>query len=180
MRALALTVLLCIAAGAVFAAGSADKSKKPLGAAAASEKGAPVQIVQSVQDISAEEMISDITDTLNDNEEIIGFIQGLKTDKGPDGKIFFTFNDTKLEKLAKEQLKALYNRVNQERTRLSTERIQEQMETIRQAQQATNISSQAAMRNISVRPPQPPPSAPQTQNVQPPKAPPAPPQLPRR
>ena len=94
------------------------------------------------------------------------YVPGFKKEKDPEGKRYYTYNGVRLEKLDKEKLITLYGRIRQERTRLNAERIGRQLESIRQAQQATNMVNQAA--RIQTPPPQPP------------KAPPTPPQLPRR
>jgi hypothetical protein len=130
--------------------------------------------------MTAGELAGEIAKTLDGNDEAMDYIQGLKREKGPDGGNLYTYNGIGLDKMEKEKLVALLNRIHQERTRLNTERLQKQMESIRQAQQATNAASRAAAGSVrAVRPPvQPPQPAPSVQ--QPPRPPPQPPRLPRR
>jgi hypothetical protein len=128
----------------------------------------------SSKDMTVQELADGITKVLDRSDDVMDYVPGFKQEKDPEGKEYYTYKGTRLEKLEKEKLIAIYNRVRQERTRLNTERINRQLDTIRQAQQATNIANQASrIPTVTTPPPAPPPA-------QPPRTPPLPPPTPRR
>lgn len=86
------------------------------------------------KDMTTEELIADIKDSVEGEEEILNFIPSLKRSKGADGKNVYMFNEVKIEDLKREDLEKLSINVGQVSTRLHTERIQNQLETIRQVQ----------------------------------------------
>jgi hypothetical protein len=119
--------------------------------------------------MTVQELVDGITKILDRSHDVMNYVPGFKQVKDPEGKEYYTYNGTRLEKVDKEKLASLYRRVRQERTRLNTERINRQLDTIQQAQQAANIANQASRIPTITHPP-----------AQPPKAPPTPPQIPRR
>jgi hypothetical protein len=172
-KGLFLLLALCLAASLVFAAlnnppdkGKSVADQKAQTPAATDERPKP----KNPKDMTPQELADGIAKVLDRTEEVMDYIPGLKQEKDPAGNGFYTYNGTKLEKLEKGMLTALYTRVRQERTRLNAERITKQLETIRNVQQATNIANQAS------RVPAVPARPPQTPSAQPPRTPPAPPQ----
>lgn len=179
MKALFIVLGSCIVVALVFAASSKDKAissaNKESEANVAKQntqtpdpKEKPVK-AKLTKDMTAQELVDGITKVLDRSADVMDYVPGFKQEKGPEGKEYYTYNGTKLEKLDKEKLAAIYNRVRQERTRLNTERINRQLETIRQAQQAANVANQASRIPTVTQPP-----------AQPPRIPPAPPPTPRR
>jgi hypothetical protein len=130
---------------------------------------------RGLKEMSTDEIVEHIGMILDRGDEVMDFIPGLKLEKDPSGVEYYTYNGVRLEKLEKDKLIALNNKIQQEKTRLNAERINKQLESIRQAQQASNA---ARIQAIS-RPPQPPPSPPRVQQSQPtpPRAPVVPPSV---
>ena len=128
------------------------------------------------KEFTKEEYIAHIKGNLGRIESLIKSIPGLKKDIDPAGNAIYTYQGKRLEDLDKEQLTKLYVRVSSEATRIRTERLNKQLESMR-------ISEQLAVQNrritpvpgVPVVPPQP-PSTP----AQPPKVPPLPLAPPRR
>ncbi|MFA6141822.1 MAG: hypothetical protein WC738_00810 [Candidatus Omnitrophota bacterium] len=132
-----------------------------------------------------EEMIADVKEILDDEEEILNFVPGLKKSVAEKDKSLYTYEGLKLEDLDKEKLKKMFTRVRQEAARLRANRLNEQIENIRRNQQLTATAGGGAPK-VPVTPPSPPriysaPSVPRvpTPVPQPPR-PPAPPVTPRR
>ena len=134
-------------------AAAAAKERQPAPAAATSRT--------TLKDMTAPELIAEINEMLDDESEIISMIQGLSQGQDPEGNSYYLYQGSRMEALNRDLLEKLATRIAQERTRLRTERINRQLETIRNAQRAADIARQAS------RPPTPP--------AQPPQAPPAPP-----
>ena len=167
IRALFFLIVAYIVASLVFAAGSATSSKET---PEQNKESSPAsQKAKMAKDMTAQELADGITKALNRSNDVMNYIPGFKKEKDPEGKDYYTYKGVALEKMDKEALAALYGRVHQERTRLNTERINRQLATIQQAQQAANIANQAS-RIPKVHVP----------TAQPPKAPPAPPPVPKR
>jgi len=133
-----------------------------------------------------EEMIARMKKTLDHEEGVLSFIPGLKKSTTEKGESFYTYEGLKLEDLDKEKLGKIFTRVNQEATRIRTDRLNRQLENIRRAQQLTAAAAGGPARVPAV-PPQPPriytapsiPPAPPSVS-QPPKTPAPPPAPPRR
>jgi len=122
-----------------------------------------------------EEMIADIKEILDDEEEILNLIPGLKKTTTEKGESFYTYEGLKPEELDKEKLGKIFYRVRQEATRIRTNRLNEQLENIRRNQRLTAPAGGGVSRvpALPTQPPrilQPPPAQPQI-----PKPPPAPP-----
>lgn len=136
-------------------------------------------VTPGLENMTKEELAKDITEELMSEEEIFDYIPQLKTEKDPQGKKIFTFESNgqriKIEDLDKETLGKLYGTINQVSTKINVDRINQQLETIRQAQNLQRVT----------RPPQaisPPPQPPRLQTVPPsvPQAAPSrPPEIPR-
>jgi len=157
--------------------GAAGAKKEAAPPAVPKKAAAPAE--KSYKDMTVDELAARISATIDRFAEVMDYIPGLKAEMDPEGTAYYTLDRTRLDKLGKERLVALYRRVNQERTRISTERITRQLEMIRQANQAVDIARQAGSRALPPAPPPVPPSAP-PQAAQPPRTPPQPPPQPRR
>lgn len=134
--------------------------------------------------LSKEKMIDSIQKRLKVYSQILFLIPELQMKKSQDGaeELYYTSRDgiaLKLSDLDEKTLRELFSRVNNEATRLNTERIQRQ---IQQQEQLTRMLQQIP------QPPQQPPQPPQIYNPppqppQPPRVynpPPPPPEPPRR
>lgn len=119
-----------------------------------------------------QEFIDHLKMMIEHDEELLKFIPELKAQKDPSGKASYTYQGMSLEKLDDKTFRGLYQRAQNELARLRTERLNKQLESIRQAQAAANAAQQASRIPRVVTPP---PQPPQT-----PKQPPAPPPQPPR
>ena len=123
---------------------------------------------EDLADLTERELAAMISEELNDNDEILSFIPGLKAGQDEKGNTLYSYAPKgqiakKLEELDAETLIQLFERVMSESNRLNNERIMRQLEQVRRMQQMPKA------------PPKPPgilrvPSPPQR-----PSAPPAPP-----
>jgi hypothetical protein len=148
------------------------------------DKGAITK--KSREEVTVAELAEYIGDLMEMEEEAINQIPEMKRVSERDGKSYYTYNGAKLADLDMETINKLYNRVQAEITKIRTDRIQRQLDNIRQAQQATQAAQQASRAAETVRlqqqvprvstPPPTPPSQPPT----PPRTPSPPPQPPRR
>ena len=116
----------------------------------------------SLKDMSKSELIAEINEMLEDEDEVRAMIQGLSQGQDPDGNSYYLYQGARIEDLDKELLGKLATRIAQERTRLRTERIKRQLETIRNAQRAADIARQVSrpMTPPAQPPPLPPPQPP--------------------
>ena len=134
------------------------------------------------------EMLADIKESLDNEKEIFDYIPELKKSKNKEGKNIYNYIINKqalsLDALDEATLEKLQGRVHQVEAKIRADNINRQLETIRQAQQA---SAQAPRPPVVVMPPQP-PRPPVTAPIPPrppevvtaPRAPSIPPQPPRR
>ena len=130
-------------------------------AAVAGEKAAQaVEKKKIILDMTKGELIEDIIETLDSEEEVFDYVPEIKKAQDPAGKDLYTYSGARLEELEKDLLEKIWTRVHQTATRIRTERIQDQLETIRQIENLRRATP----------PPQPPP--------QPPRIPPSPPRIP--
>ena len=155
-----------------------DQTKKPVAIPAKEEK----------KQLTKDDLSKHIKEVLDNRDDVLGFIRGIKKETDADGKTFYLYNGVKLEDIDKEQLQKLLNRINGEIGRINNERLTKQLETIRQADQAARVAQQAS-RQVNIPnpppqppvvyvPPQPPPMPPNV--TQPPRTPTPPPAPPRR
>jgi len=109
---------------------------------------------------------------LEHDKDVLNFIPELKARKDSSGNVSYAYQGVSLEKLDDKTFRKLYQKTQNELARIRTERLNKQLESIRQAQAASN-AAQAASRipRVVTPPPQPP---------QVPKQPPAPPPQPPR
>jgi hypothetical protein len=130
----------------------------------------PISKVQSeTKEATKEEMLAELKEDLAYNDEVFDAVPELKAGTGQNGNVVYTYNNTVLDGLSKEDLAKLYSRVRQALVKIRTERIQRQLETIRQAERLPK----------TVNSPQSPPRVPAAPPSVP-KAPPSPPSVPNR
>lgn len=131
-----------------------------------SAESKPVSASESVSDkLSVEEMVNYISESIDTEEEILSIIPGIRLEADAAGGKRYTLNGKPLKDLEKSELKNLYTKVTQQKTRLNIERIQLQLETVQRAQKLNEVARQVTV-------PQPVPSAVSTPQVpQPPRAP---------
>jgi len=143
------------------------------------QKKRPVKpkIEKERKDWTKAELMEMLTFNIESEGEVLDLIPQIKRKKSEDGKDYYVYlvgaQEKRFEELDKEMLEKIWIRVNQAATQIRTQRIQKQLESIRQAQNA----QAAAMRSVPKIPqiPAQPPKAPV--NVpQPPKVP----QVPRK
>jgi len=136
------------------------------------------------KEVTREEMLAELKEDLVDNDEVFDAVPELKADAGQDGGVLYTYAGTALDKLSKEELNKLYGRVRQALVKIRTDRIQQQLEIVKQVS-TTNVARGGAA--VPSRPPElpqiprmtpvpsTPPSVPSV-----PRTPPSPPQVPQR
>lgn len=136
--------------------------------------------------MTREELLADIKYDVESEEDILDYIPSLKKSKDADGNDVLTFNGVKIGDLNRADLEKLSVTVGQVSTRVRTDKIQRQMETIRQTQAlaggarsptgmprgAAPIASPPSLPPappVTTRPPQPPqtPQAPSAPRVPP-------------
>ncbi len=135
-----------------------DASRKTPPQAAASKAQTPVK------EVTKEEMLSELREDLADNDELFDAVPGLKASAGQNGNAVYTYKDIVLDELSKEDLTKLYSRVNQALVKIRTDRIQRQLETIRQVERFQRPANPPQPPRIPVAPP----SAPRTLQSPPP------------
>jgi len=122
-------------------------------------------------EFTEDDIIERITIIVESIPETVSYIPELKTTFGEDRKILQLEYEIEgifknITELDKETLLKIYSRLNNERTRLQTERLMRQLESIRAAQEAVNRTRTIGPGSAPVTPPVP---------VTPPKVPPVPP-----
>jgi hypothetical protein len=123
-----------------------------------------------------EELAESLKGMLENNGEIVNLIPELKARKDADGNVSYVYRGTSLEKLDDKTFRKLYQKTQSEAARIRTERLNRQLESIRQAQAAANAAHQASRTPRVVTPPPQPPRVPQPPPpTQIPKQPPQPP-----
>ncbi len=118
------------------------------------------------EEMTRDEMFADLKESIEEDDEIFDMVPELKAEKDKDGKFYYTFKGIRLEKLSKEDLDKLLARVNQVLVKLRTDRIQNQLETVKRVQ---NIQRMSASPQVQ-QPPRTPsqgPSAPRTPSAPP-------------
>lgn len=91
-----------------------------------------------LEEMATEKFVEYIKELLDYEDEVLAAIPELK--KEEDG--FYTYNEVRLEELDREKLDALYSRIQNELNRIRLERLNAQLESIRQAQQAIRAVQQ--------------------------------------
>jgi hypothetical protein len=151
---------------------SSGKAEGPLSATTAQGAASATTAKKAPYPYPREGIIEHIINELNTLDEILGLVPGLKQIKGGDGKVSYTYQGIRLEDLKDKELQSLYSKINGEASKIRTDRLNKQLESIRQAQQAIMNAQQTARTINTFRPPPQPPV--QTQ-LQPPPTPPQPP-----
>lgn len=110
------------------------------------------------KEMTKENMLAELKADLADNDELFDVIPGLSAGAGQKGSAVYTYKGIALDELSKEDMAKLFGTVRQALTKIRTDRIQRQLETIRQIEKLQKAPA----------PPQPPrvpttpPSAPRT------------------
>lgn len=148
--------------------------------AAANKAEAPKARV-SKKDMTREEMVLELKEELKYNEELFDLFPDMKSKKGDDGNVYFTFKGVKIEDMPKEDIDNLLTKVRQALTKIKTDRIERQLEIVRRVERL----NRAAAPLQSPRAPAAPPSAPSVPSAPPssqsaPRAASPPPSPPRR
>ena len=128
----------------------------------------PAKAEPAKKELTKSEVLDNLKGKLEHNDEVFDMIPELKAQKDSEGKESYTLKGVKLDDLTKEDLYKLLMRVNQAVTKIQTDRIQKQLENIRQAQNAQRMAAPPAPPRIPAAPP----SAP--------RIPPSPPPTPQR
>lgn len=129
-----------------------------------------------------EELAVHLKMLLEHEDEVIGFVPGLKKEKDAKGAVSYLYQGVKIEDLDEKSFRTLYAKVQNELNRIRAERLSKQLEAIRQAEQSRRAADQVSrIPRIATPPPQPPqvPKQPAAA-TQVPKPPPVPPQPPRQ
>ena len=166
----------------------AKAGKEALAVAGNVKKGANVPAKEGKRQLTKEELAKHIKDLLDNRDDVLSAVREIKKETDPDGKVSYLYGGAKLEDMNRDDLQKLLNKINGEMGRINSERLQKQLEVIRQADQASRSAQQGSRQvNIPRLPPQPPavymppmlPPAPPNV-IQPPKTPTPPPTPPRR
>ena len=158
------TASLVLAAEKVVEKKAADKK--------AVEKVAPSPSKEEVKKMPNRALAERIKGMLIREKGVINFVPGLKEMQDADKNIYYTYNGTKLEDLDNATLNRIFNRVRNEALRLRTERLQKQLNAMKQGQRIGGAAVGPKIPQISAasRLPSQPPQTPRI-----PKAPTAPP-----
>lgn len=132
-----LPVFLCLLFAACLIQSSASEEVKAAGEVKkeVAKEEAPKA---SIKEWTKEEMLKDINQTLQSEREVLNYIPELKMSK--EGA--FTYQGVPLESLDKEKLEKVFARVRQQALLIRTNRMNRQMESIRQIQRTQNINRQ--------------------------------------
>ncbi len=164
----AVVVVITVSFGLPLAYGIDDGNKKV---------GALPKTQAPVKEMTKEEMLAELKEDLADNDEVFDAVPELKASAGKNGKAIYTYKGTVLDELSKEDLANLYVRLRQTLTKIRTDRIQRQLETVKRVERLQRIATppQPPRIPVQVQPPRIPAAAPSA-----PKAPPSPPSVPQR
>jgi uncharacterized phage infection (PIP) family protein YhgE len=88
-----------------------------------------------------EEMLAELKEDLADNDEVFDALPELKTGTDRNGNAVYTYKNTALNELSKEDLTNLYDRVRQALVKIRTDRIQRQLETINQVERLQRMAN---------------------------------------
>lgn len=155
----------------------------------AKEKSEPQKKeLKEERELTKPELVERLKETIELDEEALDYIPELKKHTGRDAKAFYTFTidgrDTRLEDLDEARLKNITGRINQTRTNIWADRINKQLEAIRQAHEAQQVINVPRPQAIPTPPRIPSaivtPSTPQAPVTPPPPPPQAPPPPPKR
>jgi len=116
------------------------------------------------KEVTKEEMLAELKEDLSDNDEVFDAISELKAIAGQNGNAVYTYKDTVLDELSKEGLTELYGRVRRALVKIRTDRIERQLETIKQVERFQRVANPPQPPRIPAAPP----SAPRTPSSPPP------------
>ncbi len=134
---------------------------------------------KEIKEPTKEDLVLHLKMMLEHEDEVIGFVPGLKKEKDAKGAVSYSYQGIRIEDLNDKDLRVLYAKTQNELNRIRMERLNKQLEAIRQAEQSRRAAEQATKVPRLVTPPaQPPRVPPQPPSI--PKPPPAPPQSPRQ
>ena len=159
---IAIVITLSFGLPAAYCLGESPKVESSQ--AAASKDRSKAQPKE--KEMTKEEMLTELKEDLADNDEVFGAVVELKAKTGQNGNAVYTYKDTALDELSKEDLAKLFTRVRQALVKIRADRVQKQLETIRQAERLQRPANPPQPPRIPVVPP----SVPRT----PPSPPPAP------
>lgn len=164
----AVIIVLLLAVPAVDGFGEDEKQgvSTPAPQTAAKKTEAPKAHVPK-KDMTREEMALELREELGSYEELFDLFPDIKSKKGDNGNVYFTFKGIKIEDMTKEDIDNLLTKVRQALTKIKTDRIERQLEIVRRVERL----NRAAVPLQSPRVPAAPPSTPSA-----PAAPPPPPQ----
>lgn len=93
------------------------------------------------KEVTREEMLAELKEDLSDNDEVLDVIPELRSISGQGGNAMHTYKNTPLDDLSKEDMADLYGRVRQALVKIRTDRVQKQLETIRQVNRLQGITT---------------------------------------
>ncbi|MBN2453779.1 MAG: hypothetical protein JXB40_05945 [Candidatus Omnitrophica bacterium] len=96
---------------------------------------------KKLADMTQAEISHDMAKILDSYEEVINFIPGLTKETDSSGEIFYKYKGQKIDVIDRKTLEKVYNRIRQERTRIRIDRINRQLESIRNAQRISATTS---------------------------------------
>ena len=134
---------------------------------------------KTIKDMTTDEIIASIKNSLENEDEILNFIPNIKLKTDAEGRRSYLYlegaKELKLEELGREKLEKLLISINQAATQIRAENINRQLESIRQAQNMQRMNAMQnlprSVVNVPVPPPRPPMVPPQYRVPQPPPAP---------
>lgn len=135
--------------GKIFGANALDsrkaetKSAVKVGTSGGTSKAIAAPAKQK-KEYTAPEMVEDIKKILDSEEEALGFIPGMAKEKDEKGSASYKYNGVKLEDLDKESLGIIHGRVRQEAARIRTDRMNMQLNNIRNTQQLGAVAGRTA------------------------------------
>jgi len=131
----------------------------------------PSKVNKPKKDYTKDDYIEHIKGNLDRMPEIMNYIPGLSKGKDAAGNMVYMYHGKKLADLDKEKVIKIYSMVSNNAVRIRTARTNAQLESIRRANQLSNMTHQVTV----------PPTSPRVSSVtQPPKVPTPPPATPRR
>ena len=119
-------------------------------------KAANVEAKAEKKEMTKDEVLAKLKNDLSKNREVFNMLPDLNAEKDKDGNVSYTFRGVRLDDLAKEDLDNLSKRVRRILVRIRTDRIQHQLDSIRQAQRLQNVTVPYPPPSVPVNPPSPP------------------------
>ena len=144
--------------------------------AAANKAEAPKARVPK-KDMTRLEMILELKEELSHDEELFDLFPDIKSKKGDDGNVYFTFKGIKIEDMTKEDIDNLLTKVRQALTKIRADRIERQLEIVRRVERLNRAAAPLQSPRVPAAPPpapravsapRSPPSAPRAVSAPPP------------